>query len=105
MRCCMLHFKRFGNCFAVFRASRAFTRRFQRLLGFGDVAATRQDLKAACDQEDTAELNAIAPEAAAFIKARASDLSIVPAVCEGLRSGLPSLQDCAKYDQSLAWSH
>ena len=42
-----------------------------------------------------AELVAIAPEAAAFIKARASDLSIVPAVCDGLRSGLPALQDCA----------
>ena len=54
---------------------RAFTRRFQRLLGFGDVAATQQNLKAACDQEDTAEVIAIAPEAAAFIKARASDLS------------------------------
>ena len=54
---------------------RAFTRRFQRLLGFGDVAATQPDLKAACDQEDTAEVIAIGPEAAAFIKARASDLS------------------------------
>jgi len=74
---------------------RAFTRRFQRLLGFGDVAAPQQDLKAACDQEDTAEVIAIAPEAAALIKARASDLSIVPAACDGLRSGLPALQDCA----------
>jgi len=74
---------------------RAFTRRFQRLLGFGDAAATQQDLKAACEQDDIAEVTAIAPEAAAFVKARASDLSIVPAVCEGLRSGLPALQDCA----------
>jgi len=75
---------------------RAFTRRFQRFLGFGDAATTPQDLKTACARDDIAEVTAIAPEAAAFIKikARARDLSIVPAVCEGLRSGLPALQDC-----------
>ena len=74
---------------------RAFTRCFQRLLGFGDAAATQQDLEAACKRGDVAELTAIAPEAAAFINARSSDLSVVPAVCDGLRSGLPALGDCA----------
>ena len=78
---------------------RAFTRRFQRLLGFGDAAATQQDLKAACERGDAVELTAIAPEAAAFIRARAetagADLSLVPAVSDGLRSALPALGDCA----------
>lgn len=73
---------------------RAFTRRFQRLCGFGDAAVARQDFKAACERGDSDELIILAPEAAAFI-AQASDFSIVPAVCDGLRSGLPALQDCA----------
>ena len=72
---------------------RPFTRRLQRLLGFGDAVATQQDVEAACNREDSAGLMAIAPQAAAFIKGT-DDLSIVPAVCDALRSGLPALQDC-----------
>ena len=71
------------------------TVRLQRMLGFGDAAATQQDVEAACNEENIEELMAIAPEVAAYVDSRQCNLELVPAACDGLRSGVPALEDCA----------
>ena len=72
---------------------RPLTRRLQRILRWGDVAATREDVARAAKAGDLQELKAIMPEAAAeFLDS--GDLSQLPALFDALRVPAPALEDC-----------
>ena len=68
--------------------------RLQRLFGWGDVTASADDVRAACEQDDFCEVLALMP-GAALLPDR-DDMSMFPSVFEALRAGLPaSVEDCA----------
>jgi hypothetical protein len=72
---------------------RPLTRRLQRILRWGDVAATREDVARAAKAGDVQELKAIMPEAAAEVL-DSEDLSQLPALFDALRIPPPALEDC-----------
>ena len=75
------------------------TRRLQRLFGWGDVAATREDFVRACEDEDVEEMKALMPAAAALVDRgslrngeRVYDA--LPALYDAMHSGPAAIQDC-----------
>ena len=72
---------------------RPLTRRLQRLLGWGDVLSTKEDVARACTAGDAAELKALLPQAAALIDRK--DLDQLPMLHDALRGNEPApLTDC-----------
>ena len=72
---------------------RPFTRLSQRRFGWGDAQASREDVVAAVQEENAAELLAIMPEARPLIQR--DELEHLPALFDAMRSGLPAaLVDC-----------
>ena len=72
---------------------RPLTRQLQRLLGWGDVLSTKEDVARACEAGDAAELKALLPQAAALIDRE--DLDQLPMLHDALRSNEPApLTDC-----------
>ena len=67
--------------------------RLQRLFGWGDVSATTDDVRAACDQHNFPEVMALVPGAA--LLPVQGDLTMFPRLFEALRVGLPAVEDCA----------
>ena len=72
--------------------ARPLTRRLQRLLGWGDAGANREDVKSAARDGDAEELLTIMPSASSLI--RRGELDILPALHDAIRTGLPALNDC-----------
>ena len=73
---------------------RHFTRFSQRRYGWGDALATKEEVQAAVDDENGAEVLAIMPTAATLVQR--GELEHLPNVFEALRSGLPALADCRR---------
>ena len=71
---------------------RPLTRRLQRLFGWGDVCATKEDVQAAALAEDQEELVSIMPRAAGLI--RRGEYKVLRALHDAERNGLPALADC-----------
>ena len=71
---------------------RPFTRRLQRLFGWGDVMATRGDVVRAVAKEDHEELRAIMPKAANLINR--DELGSLTALYDAWGAGAPALKDC-----------
>ena len=71
---------------------RHFTRFSQRRYGWGDALATKEEVQAAVDDENEAEVLAIMPKAATLVQR--GELEHLPTVFEAMRSGLPALADC-----------
>ena len=72
---------------------RPLNRRLQRLFGWGDVAATREDVVRAAKAGDLDELRIIMPDA--NVEDDCEDLSHLPDMFANPRRNLPALLDCA----------
>jgi hypothetical protein len=78
---------------AQIKSARLFTRYSQRRCGWGDAQATREEVVAAVNGNDSAEILAIMPEARPLV--HSCDLEQVPALSDALRSGLSAaIADC-----------
>lgn len=78
---------------AQIKCVRPFTRYSQRRFGWGDAQATREEVVAAVNGDDSAKLLAIMPEARPLV--RYGELEHIPAIFDALRAGPPAaLADC-----------
>ena len=68
------------------------TCRIQRLLGWGDVSASGDDVKMANDAKDDDELRLVIPQALRVIDRKEYD--VIPALHDALCGGIPALEDC-----------
>ena len=71
---------------------RPLTRQLQRLLGWGDILSTKEDVARACRAGDFAELRALMPQAEALIEGE--DLEQLPALHDVLRDDTLALEGC-----------
>ena len=72
---------------------RPLTRPLQRLLGWGDVLSTKDDVACACEAGDKAELKALMPQAVALVDREEFDQ--LPMLYEAFRDVTLVLEDCS----------